>query len=48
VHDPVTYIIDPQGHERLLFETLDSNSQSDLLSQEIGLEIGMKQWLPQP
>jgi len=48
VHDPVTYVIDTQGHERLLFETLDSNNKSDLLSQEIGLEIGMKQWLPQP
>jgi cytochrome oxidase Cu insertion factor (SCO1/SenC/PrrC family) len=48
VHDPVTYIIDAQGHERLLFETLDSNNKADLLSQEIGLEDGMKQWLPQP
>jgi hypothetical protein len=41
------FIIDTQGHERLYFETLDSNSQSDLKSQEIGLEAGMKQWLPQ-
>lgn len=48
VHDPVTYIIDAQGHERLLFETLDSNNGADLLSQEIGLEDGMMQWLPQP
>lgn len=48
VHDPVTYIIDAQGHERLLYETLDSNNKADLLSQEIGLEDGMKQWLPQP
>lgn len=48
VHDPVTYIIDAQGHERLLYETLDSNAKADLLSQEQGLEIGMKQWLPQP
>ena len=46
VHDPVTYIIDARGHERLLFETLDSNAKADLLSQEIGLEDGMKQWLP--
>jgi cytochrome oxidase Cu insertion factor (SCO1/SenC/PrrC family) len=48
VHDPVTYIIDAQGHERLLYETLDSNAKADLLSQELGLEAGMKQWLPQP
>jgi cytochrome oxidase Cu insertion factor (SCO1/SenC/PrrC family) len=46
-HDPIMFIIDTQGHERLYFETLDSNSQSDLKSQEIGLEAGMKQWLPQ-
>jgi cytochrome oxidase Cu insertion factor (SCO1/SenC/PrrC family) len=46
-HDPITYIIDASGHERLYFETLDSKSQSDLSSQEIGLADGMKQWLPQ-
>lgn len=45
-HDPIIFIIDSQGHERLYFETLDSTSQSDLKSQEIGLEAGMKQWLP--
>src|SRR6266700_4031903 len=44
-HDPIMFIIDPQGHERLYFETLGSNSQSDLKSQEIGLESGMRQWL---
>jgi len=44
-HDPIMFIIDPQGHERLYFETLESNSQSDLKSQEIGLESGMRQWL---
>jgi cytochrome oxidase Cu insertion factor (SCO1/SenC/PrrC family) len=47
VHDPIIFIIDSQGHERLYFETLDSSSPSDLKSQEIGLEAGMKQWLPQ-
>jgi cytochrome oxidase Cu insertion factor (SCO1/SenC/PrrC family) len=46
-HDPIIFIIDSLGHERLYFETLDSTSQSDLKSQEIGLEAGMKQWLPQ-
>jgi protein SCO1/2 len=46
-HDPIIFIIDSQGHERLYYETLDSTSQSDLKSQEIGLEDGMKQWLPQ-
>jgi cytochrome oxidase Cu insertion factor (SCO1/SenC/PrrC family) len=46
-HDPIIFIIDTQGHERLYFETLDSNSQPDIKSQEIGLEAGMKQWLPQ-
>ena len=46
-HDPIIFIIDAQGHERLFFETLDSNSQADLRSQELGLEAGMKQWLPQ-
>jgi len=45
-HNPIIFIIDSQGHERLYFETLDSTSQSDLKSQEIGLEAGMKQWLP--
>jgi len=48
VHDPATFIIDAQGRERLFFETLDSNSKSDISSQEIGLEAGMKQWLPRP
>ena len=46
-HDPIMFIIDSQGHERLYYETLDSSSQLDLKSQEIGLEAGMKQWLPQ-
>ncbi len=47
VHDPVMFIIDAQGHKRLSFETLDSNAPSDLTSQELGLEDGMRQWLPQ-
>jgi len=47
VHDPVTFIIDAKGREQLYFETLDSNSQSDLNSQVSGLEAGMHQWLPQ-
>jgi cytochrome oxidase Cu insertion factor (SCO1/SenC/PrrC family) len=46
-HDPIIFIIDPQGHERLYYETLDSSNQADLRSQELGLEAGMKQWLPQ-
>jgi cytochrome oxidase Cu insertion factor (SCO1/SenC/PrrC family) len=46
-HDPITFIIDANGHERLYFETLDSNAASDLKNQEIGLEDGMRQWLPQ-
>ncbi len=45
VHDPLTFIIDSTGHERLFYETLASNSKSDLSSEEIGLEDGMKQWL---
>jgi cytochrome oxidase Cu insertion factor (SCO1/SenC/PrrC family) len=48
IHDPATFIIDANGRERLFFETLASNSTSDLNSQEIGLEAGMRQWLPQP
>jgi protein SCO1/2 len=47
LHDAAMYIIDAQGHERLFFETLDSNSKPDLSSEENGLEIGMRQWLPQ-
>jgi cytochrome oxidase Cu insertion factor (SCO1/SenC/PrrC family) len=47
VHDPATFIIDAKGRERLYFETLDSNSKADLSSQELGLEAGMRQWLPQ-
>jgi len=46
VHDPITFIIDATGHERLYFETLDSSSKLDLSDQEIGLEAGMRQWLP--
>ena len=46
VHDPATYIIDAQGHERLFYETLDSNNSADLSSEELGLEAGMQQWLP--
>ncbi len=47
IHDASMYVIDAQGHERLLFETLSSNSQPDLNSEESGLVIGMRQWLPQ-
>ena len=47
VHDPSTFIIDANGHERLFFETLDSNSKTDLSSEELGLVAGMQQWLPQ-
>lgn len=45
-HDPIIFIIDAQGHERLYFETLDSSNQLDLKSQENGLAAGMRQWLP--
>ncbi|MDQ2718084.1 MAG: SCO family protein [Chloroflexota bacterium] len=48
VHDPLLYIIDAKGHEQLYFETLSSNNTSDISSEETGLEIGMRQWLPQP
>src|SRR6266700_4249312 len=37
-HDPAMYIIDANGRERLFFETFDSNTASDLSSEEIGLE----------
>ena len=47
-HDPKTFIIDAQGHERLYFETLDSSNKSDLSDEISGLEAGMRQWLPQP
>src|SRR5579863_5189123 len=30
IHDPITFIIDAQGHERLSFETLASSSKTDL------------------
>lgn len=46
VHDAATIIIDAQGRERLYFETLDSNSKSDLGDEEIGMVAGMQQWLP--
>jgi cytochrome oxidase Cu insertion factor (SCO1/SenC/PrrC family) len=46
VHDPVIFIIDAKGREQLYFETLSSNSQSDLNSQINGLVAGMQQWLP--
>ena len=44
-HDPAILIIDARGLERLYFETLDSTSKSDLNSQIVGLEAGMRQWL---
>lgn len=47
VHDPIIFVIDAQGHERLFYETLDSNAASDLRDEEVGLEDGMRQWLPQ-
>ena len=47
IHDPITFIIDAQGHERLSFETLASSSKSDLGDEVSGLEAGMQQWLPQ-
>ena len=47
-HDAATFIIDAKGRERLYFETLDSNDKTDLNDQVIGLEAGMRQWLPQP
>ncbi len=47
VHDPLTLIIDATGHERLKFETLASSDKADLNDQEVGLEDGMRQWLPQ-
>lgn len=45
-HDSATLILDSQGHERLYFETITSNSPSDLRNEEVGLEVGMRQWLP--
>ena len=47
IHDPILFIIDAQGHERLSYETLDSNAASALKDEEVGLEDGMRQWLPQ-
>jgi cytochrome oxidase Cu insertion factor (SCO1/SenC/PrrC family) len=47
VHDPIIFVIDAQGRERLSYETLDSNAASDLRDQEAALEDGMLQWLPQ-
>jgi len=46
-HEALTFIIDAQGHERLYYETLDSNSKADLKDQEDGMAIAMRQWLPQ-
>ena len=48
IHDPVMLVIDARGHERLYFETLDSNSKSDLSDEISGLQTGMKLWLPRP
>ena len=48
VHDPNMLVIEAKGHERLYFETLDSNNKSDLSDEILGLQAGMKQWLPQP
>ena len=48
VHDSVMLVLDATGHERLYFETLDSTNKTDLSGEIIGLQDGMKQWLPQP
>jgi cytochrome oxidase Cu insertion factor (SCO1/SenC/PrrC family) len=45
-HDALTFIIDPQGHERLYYETLDSKARLDLKDEEDGMADGMRQWLP--
>ncbi len=45
-HDAVTFLIDAQGHERLFYDTLDSNNKIDLKDEEEGLADGMRQWLP--
>jgi cytochrome oxidase Cu insertion factor (SCO1/SenC/PrrC family) len=47
VHDPIIFVIDAQGRERLFYETLDSNAASDVRDQEVALADGMRQWLPQ-
>ena len=46
IHDAEMLIIDASGHERLYFETLDSNAKADLNSEISGLADGMQQWLP--
>jgi cytochrome oxidase Cu insertion factor (SCO1/SenC/PrrC family) len=46
VHDPILFIIDASGHERLYFETLDSQRPADLSDEVAGLVDGMRQWLP--
>lgn len=46
IHDAIIFIIDSNGRERLFYETLDSSAAADLTSQEVGLEAGMRQWLP--
>jgi len=46
VHDSATLIIDPQGRQRLYFETLNSKNPTDLRDEELGLVAGMRQWLP--
>jgi cytochrome oxidase Cu insertion factor (SCO1/SenC/PrrC family) len=46
IHDAALFIIDPQGRERLYYETLDSSSSLTVESETRAILAGMRQWLP--
>ena len=45
-HDPATFIIGPDGRERLYYETLDTKAGPTMESETQALLAGMRQWLP--
>jgi cytochrome oxidase Cu insertion factor (SCO1/SenC/PrrC family) len=45
-HDSATFIIGPDGRERLYYETLDTKARSTMESETQALLAGMRLWLP--
>jgi cytochrome oxidase Cu insertion factor (SCO1/SenC/PrrC family) len=46
IHDAAIFIIDPQGRERLYYETLDSSASFTVESETRAILAGMREWLP--
>jgi len=46
VHDAATFIIDPEGRERLYYDTLASSASFTVQSETEAILAGMREWLP--